>query len=85
MAGQQRTLKQLLAGIPGLRLPAGKLSEGDGEHLLVVSRLTDVFGADNPYQYLDKDTVHDKCLELLHNCHRHRQMMVLSGCMELDF
>jgi hypothetical protein len=85
MAERHRTLKYLFDDLAGLRFPSGTLFESYGDSLLLVSRMTGVHASRDPYFALDKDMVHDKCLEILDNCHEKRDMLLWSTRMNDRF
>lgn len=83
---RRRTLKHYLNDLAGLRFEAGNLFETyDGDCLLFVSRMTGVHASRDPYFALDKDMVHDKCLEILDNCHEKPDMLLWSHRMNDQF
>jgi hypothetical protein len=82
MAGHPQSLKNILNDLSGLRLPPGNLLEAEGDGSLLVARMTKLHKADTPRSALNKQTVHEKCLELMENCHIHRDFMFESSRMD---
>jgi hypothetical protein len=85
MAERHKTLKYLLDDLAGLRFSSDTLFESYGDSLLLVSRMTRVHASRDPSFALDKDMVHDKCLEILDNCHKKRDMLLWSTRMDEQF
>src|SRR5687768_9957143 len=85
MPEQHRGLKHYLNDLAGLRFPPGGLFEAEGDSLLFVVRMTRVHASRTPYERLDKDMVHNKCLEIMENCHAKRDMLLGRHRMDDQF
>jgi hypothetical protein len=80
-----RVFRKIMTDLPGLRINVEKLFVHKRDCMLVVSRLTGLHLSQSPFQNLDKQTVHDKFLELMQNCHNERDLMWMRSRMGAQF
>lgn len=76
------SLKKIIRDMGGLRLSAGRLLDSEADAMLVVSRMTQMHPTRSPHDFLTKELVHDKLLELMETCHSVRELMLESNRME---